>query len=115
MQKPGLMNFRIKITRNFDKEAKPLLKKHPSFKQDIAKLIDELELNPELGIPLGHNLFKIRIAISSKGRGKSGGARIITYVILEHETVHLISIYDKAEYDTAEIGTLLKILKNEGL
>lgn len=109
------MNFRIKITRNFDREAKPLLKKYPSFKKDIANLIGELELNPELGQPLGHNLFKIRLAISSKGRGKSGGARVITYVILENEIVHLISIYDKAEYDTAEIDTLLKILKNEGL
>lgn len=109
------MNFRIKITRNFDKEAKPLLKKYSSFKNDIAKWIDDLELNPELGKPLGHNLYKIRIAISSKGRGKSGGARIITYVILENKVVHLISIYDKAEYDTAEINILLEILKNEGL
>jgi len=109
------MNFRIKITGNFDKEAKPLLKKYRSFRNDIAKLIDELELNPKLGTPLGHNLYKVRIAISSKGRGKSGGARVITYVILENETVHLISIYDKAEYDTAGIATLLIILKDEGL
>ena len=109
------MTFRIKITSNFDKEAKPLIKKYSSFKTDIAGLIDELEINPQLGIPLGHNLYKVRIAITSKGRGKSGGARIITYVILENETVHLISIYDKAEYDTAEVGTLLKILKEEGL
>jgi mRNA-degrading endonuclease RelE of RelBE toxin-antitoxin system len=109
------MNFRIKITSNFDKEAKPLLKKYRSFKSDIAKLIDELESNPKLGTPLGHHLYKVRIAISSKGQGKSGGARIITYVILENETVHLISIYDKAEYDTAGIATLLKILKDEGL
>lgn len=109
------MNFRIKITRNFEKEAKPLIKKYASFKKDITKLIDEFELNPEIGKPLGHNLYKIRIAISSKNRGKSGGARIITYVILENETVHLISIYDKAEYDTAEIDTLLKIVKDEGL
>jgi len=109
------MNFRIKITSNFDKEAKPLLKKYRSFRNDIAKLIGELELNPKLGTPLGHNLFKVRIAIASKGRGKSGGARIITYVILENETVHLISIYDKAEYDTAGIATLLTILKDEGL
>jgi len=105
----------IKITGNFDKEVKPLLKKYRSFRNDIAKLIDELELNPKLGTPLGHNLYKVRIAISSKGRGKSGGARIITYVILENETVHLISIYDKAEYDTAGIATLLTILKDEGL
>ncbi len=53
MQKPGLMKFTIKITRNFDKEAKPLFKKYPFFKKDITKLIDELELNPELGKPLG--------------------------------------------------------------
>jgi mRNA-degrading endonuclease RelE of RelBE toxin-antitoxin system len=109
------MNFRIKITRNFDKEAKPLIKKYPSFKNDVAKLIDDLEFNPELGIPLGRSLYKIRLAIGSKGRGKSGGARVITYVILENESVYLISVYDKAEYDTAEIDTLLKILKNEGL
>lgn len=109
------MSFRIKVTRNFEKEAKSLIKKYSSFKNDITKLIGDLELNPELGVALGHNLYKIRIAIGSKGRGKSGGIRIITYVIHKNEIVHLISIYDKAEYDTAEISTLLKILKNEGL
>jgi len=109
------MNYRIKITTNFEKEAKPLLKKYPSFKSDIGKLIDELESNPTIGTPLGHNLFKIRIAISSKGRGKSGGARVITYVISKNEVVNLISIYDKAEYDSADINTLLEILRNEGL
>lgn len=109
------MNFKIKITRNFEKEAKPLLKKYASFKTDITNLIEELEINPELGKALGHNLYKIRIAISGKGRGKSGGARIITYVIFKNETVYLISIYDKAEYDTAEIGTLLQMLREEGL
>src|SRR5579859_5795177 len=75
------MSYNIKITANFDKEAKPLIKKYPSFKSDIARLISDLETNPTLGIPLGRNLFKIRIAISSKGKGKSGGARIITYVV----------------------------------
>ena len=109
------MSFRIKITRNFEKEAKPLIKKHPSFKSDIGRLIDELEVNPELGTSLGHNLFKIRVAISSKGRGKSGGARVITYVVTKNQMVYLISIYDKAEYDTAKIETLLEILKSEGL
>jgi mRNA-degrading endonuclease RelE of RelBE toxin-antitoxin system len=109
------MNFKIKVTRNFDKEAKPLIKKYPSFKNDIAKLIGDLELNQELGTPLGGNLYKIRIAIGSKSRGKSGGARVITYVILENESIYLISVYDKAEYDTAEINALLKILRKEGL
>ena len=109
------MSFKVKITGNFEKEAKPLIKKYPSFKSDIFKLISDLALNPMLGTSLGHNLFKIRVAISSKGRGKSGGARVITYVISQNETVTLISIYDKAEYDTASIDALLEILKNEGL
>ena len=109
------MSFRIKITKNFEKEAKPLIKKYPSFKKDIAKLIEDLKLNPELGKSLGRNLYKIRIAISSKSQGKSGGARIITYIIFENEVVHLLSIYDKAEYDTAEISGLLNILRNDGL
>jgi len=109
------MNYKVKVTRNFDKEAKPLIKKYPSFKKDIAQLIDGLESDPALGISLGHNLFKIRVAIGSKGRGKSGGARVITYIVLEDKAVHLISIYDKAEYDTASIDNLLKILKSEGL
>ena len=109
------MSYSIKVTANFAKEAKPLIKKYPSFKSDVGKLIHELEVNPTLGTPLGHNLFKIRIAISSKGRGKSGGARVITYVVSDNAIVNLISIYDKAEYDTADIEILLGILKNEGL
>jgi len=109
------MNFLIKITRHFEIEAKPLIKKYPSLKKDIAALIGELEGNPKLGKPLGHGLYKIRISIGSKSRGKSGGARVISYVIQQNEVVHLISIYDKAEYDTASTETLMKILKAEGL
>jgi len=66
------MSYKVKITRNFDKEAKPLLKKYHSFKTDIAKLIGELQVTPALGTSLGQNLYKIRIAITSKGKGKSG-------------------------------------------
>src|ERR1700750_2327650 len=109
------MKFQIEVTRNFEKEAKPLLKKYSSLKTDLAQLFSQLESNPELGTPLGHNLFKVRIAITSKGKGKSGGARIITYVILKKEEIHLISIYDKSEYDTAKTVALLDIVKDEGL
>jgi hypothetical protein len=60
-------------------------------------------------------LYKARVAIKSKNQGKSGGARVITYVVLNVETIYLISVYDKAAYDTAEISILLEILKSEGL
>ncbi len=109
------MNFTIKLTRNFEKEAKPLLKKYPSLKKDITKFIDDLKSNPGQGTSLGHGLFKVRIAISSKNQGKSGGARIITYAVYRDEIVYLISIYDKAAYDTADVNVLIDILKQEGL
>jgi len=109
------MSFKIIITRNFEKEAKPLAKKYPSFKKDITKLIKALKINPEEGTPLGNNLYKVRVAIESKNRGKSGGARVITHLIFENQGVYLISIYDKSEYDTSDTSLLLKILKDEGL
>ena len=49
------------------------------------------------GTPLGNNCYKIRLSITSKGKGKSGGARVITYVAVIKETIVLISIYDKSE------------------
>lgn len=109
------MKFRIEITEYFEKEVKPLLKKYPSLKSDIDGLITQLESNPQLGISLGHNLFKIRISISSKGKGKSGGGRVITFIVKENEVVYLMSIYDKSEYDTAKPKALLEILRREGL
>lgn len=114
-QEIGWMKYKIKVTKHFEREARPLIKKYASLKKDLENLIGELEENPEMGIYLGNNLFKIRIAISSKGRGKSGGARVISLLIKKEESVYLVSIYDKAEYDTANIDTLLLILKEEGL
>ena len=60
-------------------------------------MVEELEENPEKGTSLGNHCFKIRLRIASKGRGKSGGARVITYVYVENNTVFLIAIYDKNE------------------
>ena len=67
------------------------------MKSEYAALIEVLEENPQKGISLGNNCFKIRLAIASKGRGKSGGARVITHFYIENETVFLLAIYDKSE------------------
>ncbi len=56
----------------------------------------QLSTNPKQGTPLGKNAYKIRLAIASKGKGKSGGARVITFVKIIAETVYLLSIYDKS-------------------
>lgn len=91
------MSFNVKSISAFERQTKRLVKKYPSLKKEIQELIKELKVGPEKGNPIGHNCYKIRIAIASKGRGKSGGARVITHVIFENDTVYLLSIYDKSE------------------
>lgn len=77
----------------------------------MAKLFAELEENPTLGTPLGKGIYKIRLAIASKSKGKSGGARVMTFVEITETTVLLFSIYNKGDRNTLadkEIEGLLK-------
>ena len=106
------MTVTVQITKSFKTAVKPLLKKYPSLSKDLLSLESELINNPKLGAPLGLNAFKIRLKISSKEKGKSGGARVIslveTFLIGQFSTqgpntvVNLIMIYDKS--DTASIS-----------
>ena len=59
----------------------------------------------------GNHCYKIRLAITSKGKGKSGGARVITYVQVVHHSVYLLAIYDKAEQADIEDNDLKNLLK----
>jgi len=90
------MPFKIEATPEFLKEAKKLAKKYHSLKNDITVLAEQLVTNPTQGTPLGKDAYKIRLAITSKGKGKSGGARVITCVKIISTIVYLVSIYDKS-------------------
>ncbi|HLG33570.1 MAG TPA: type II toxin-antitoxin system RelE/ParE family toxin [Bacteroidia bacterium] len=94
------MSFRVDVLPNFEREAKHLLKKYKSLRSDLAALISSLEQNPAQGTPLGSGFYKVRMAVASKGKGKSGGARIITFVKVSRTIVYLVSIYDKSEKST---------------
>jgi mRNA-degrading endonuclease RelE of RelBE toxin-antitoxin system len=94
------MSFNVLYTENFRKEAKQLAKKYTSFSDDLEMLITDLERNPIQGKPLGKDCYKIRMIISSKGKGKSGGARVITCLLLAKTEVYLLSIYDKSQNDS---------------
>lgn len=72
----------------------------------------QLEVRPNAGTGLGNGMYKVRLAISSKGKGKSGGARVITYVVTEDHEVYLLSIYDKSEFDTVDTKAM-KLLVRE--
>lgn len=91
------MSYSIFPTHRFEKELKRLAKKFPSLKNEYAQLIKAIIENPNTGIYIGNNCYKIRLAIGSKGKGKRGGARVITYLYIDTETVYLLTIYDKAE------------------
>ncbi len=95
---------------------KRLIKKFPSLKEEYAELIEEIIKNPKSGTFLGNNCYKIRVAIQSKGKGKSGGARTITYIFIETETVYLLTIYDKSEKENLkpnELKTMVESLNLE--
>jgi mRNA-degrading endonuclease RelE of RelBE toxin-antitoxin system len=94
------MDYKIKTIPEFEKQVKRLYKKYPSLVKDLLNLISTLKKNPNQGIALGHNCFKIRLSIQSKGKGKSGGARVISCVISINKEVFLLNIYDKAEKDS---------------
>jgi len=110
------MNYSIIATPKFKRELKRLVKKFHSFKNEYAALLDELDKNPTTGTPLGNDCYKIRLAIASKNKGKSGGARVITYVVVTDKTIFLIDIYDKSEQDNIsdkELKTMIEGLKIE--
>ena|ERR1700761_921355 len=91
------MNYSIEFTALFEKQLKRLSKKFPSLKQEYISLIKTLKENPVEGTALGNNCYKIRLAIASKGKGKSGGARVITHIQITQTKIYLLSIYDKSE------------------
>ncbi len=109
------MKYNVLLTPDFKKHFKKLLKKYPSLKNDLTKLIEILELDFEAGISLGNSLFKIRLAIESKNKGKSGGARVIYFFVSEDNEIYLIHIFDKSDLANIPKDILLKILKNANL
>lgn len=113
------MNYEINYISSFAKELKRLGKKYRSMRQDYARLLEELHANPAAGVSLGRGVRKVRMAIASKNKGKSHGARVITFtysVDEESGTIVLLFLYDKEERDTitsAEIDTLLEQVKKK--
>ena len=106
------MTFNVIPTDRFKKEAKRLIKKYPSLKDELSELNEILEKNPETGTTLGNNAYKIRIAIKSKGKGKSGGGRVISYLVTQNKEIYLLIIFDKSEFDSIDDKTLKKIIES---
>jgi hypothetical protein len=104
------MSYNVKTIAVFERQAKRLVKKYASLKKELWDLSQQLSKTPTQGTPLGSNCFKIRIAVASKGKGKSGGARIITHFLVTDATIYLLSIYDKSEQNTVTDKELSELL-----
>jgi mRNA-degrading endonuclease RelE of RelBE toxin-antitoxin system len=105
------MSFKVTTVDSFEKQFKRLFKKYKSLKQEVEDLLVSLEIDPLQGDYIGDDCYKIRLGITSKGKGKRGGARVITCVKIVGETVFLLSIYDKSEKEDLEEKELDKLLK----
>ena len=109
------MDIKVIPNDGFTKELKRISKKHRGILSDIASLSAKLKKDPVHGTYLGQDVYKIRLAISGTNSGKSGGARIITCVVLVREIVFLTEIYLKSEHDTVDVDKVIQHLKDDGL
>jgi mRNA-degrading endonuclease RelE of RelBE toxin-antitoxin system len=111
------MNVEIIVTEIFKREAKRLIKKYHSLKSELDSFEESLTNAPQQGTLIAENVYKIRLAVKSKGKGKSGGLRIITYLRLVKEEdgnvfIYLLSIYDKSDFENLPEHQIEKMVSN---
>ena len=104
---------KIEYIPNFYRKVKKLSKKNKNLAKDIQALVKILEKDPNSGIFLGSDIYKIRMANSSKNIGKRDGFRVITYYVDESNIVYLIEIYEKNSIENIPIEQLIKIIQEE--
>ena len=110
-------NITISVSDDFAKEAKRLAKKYPSFKQDYKDFLVSIKNNPLQGDEITKNIRKIRMAIKAKGKGKSGGARVITFNILtDIENGHevFLLLYDNEDASTVNVNVVKQLVRDMG-
>jgi len=103
------MLYSVKTIEVFERQAKRLIKKYASLRNELLELVFQLKENPVQGNSIGNNCYKIRLAIASKGKGKSGGARVIINIVIAENNVYLLTIYNKSEKENLSFKELKDI------
>lgn len=112
------MNYTVELAASFQKAYKKLRKKYRSLEKDVDNLVAMIKSNPAIGADLGDGVRKIRMAVSDKGKGKSGGARVITYTVeIDEESgkVTLLTIYDKNDRESISKNEIAELLREAGV
>ena len=108
-------NITVSVSDDFAKEAKRLAKKYPSFKQDYKDFLESIKNNPLQGDEITKNIRKIRMSIKAKGKGKSGGARVITFNVftdVENGLVVFLLLYDKEDASTVKVNVVKQLVRD---
>lgn len=109
------MNLKIVSLDSFAKDVKKLYKKYKTITKDLRELEDELQDNPQCGIFLGNNCYKMRLKNSSVPTGKSGGFRVVYYYVDEENNLYLMAMYSKTELENISDERITEILKTYNL
>jgi hypothetical protein len=107
------MSFEVRATPEFGRRARRLVRKHPTLVAVLENLIQVLGKQPDLGVSLGSNVYKIRLQLGTKG--KRGGARVVSYVYWQGERVYLLTIYDKSEDRSVSTAYIKQLIDGLGL
>ena len=103
--------MRVRMSEDFRASYKLLKKRHKSLESDFERLLASLLEKPMQGVELPGGVRKVRMAITSKGRGKSGGARVIIRVRIVDDELQLLYIYDKADMENVSETFLRDVMK----
>ena len=103
--------MKIRISEEFRIAFKRLKKRHKSLETDFEQLLASLLLDPMQGVELEGGARKVRLAITSKGRGKSGGARVIIRIRIVADELQLLYIYDKADFNNINDAYLRDVMR----
>ena len=106
--------MKVRMSDDFKVAYKRLKKRHRSLEVDFERLLLSLMENPDQGVELIEGVRKIRLAISSKRRGRSGGARVILRARIVEDELQLIYIYDKSDFENVSDIFLRDVLKRMG-
>ena len=108
------MKVKIIPSDEFNRQFKRLAKKYKSLGNDYMNLRKDIVENPFLGADLGQGVHKVRMSIASKGKGKSGGARVLTLIVQvsDDAEVTLLTIYDKGEISNVSNSYIQSLIRN---
>jgi len=105
----------VQYAEAFKRQLKRLSRKYRRIRADMQPLIDDLTAGERPGDQIqgaGYTVYKVRVRNTDARRGKSGGYRVIYYLV-DRDDVLLVTVYSKTEQDDIEADKIQRIIEEE--